>query len=178
MKYWHAITLLICCLCASAAEVIPPAPVQYFNTYTNVVSLATVTQLNKTLEDFERDTSNQFVVAVFPKMQSESSIEDYTLRVAQTWHVGQKEKDNGMVLFVFVQDRKIYLQVGKGLEKALPNDACKKIIETEIKSHFKQGDYDAGLSAGVKEIIAATKDAYKGSGHTAAESLNGSGVIK
>ncbi|MGI8967427.1 MAG: TPM domain-containing protein, partial [Limisphaerales bacterium] len=60
-----------------AAEVMPPKPARYFNDYANKVSAATAERLNKTLEDFEKETSSQIVVAIFPKMQSDSSIEDY-----------------------------------------------------------------------------------------------------
>jgi len=153
---------------AMAAEVIPPKPEKYFNDYAHVASSATVTELNQRLEQFERDTSSQVVVAVYPKMQSDSSIEDYTVRVAQSWGIGQKGKDNGAVLFVFVQDRKMYIQVGYGLEGALPDALAKRIIESEIKPHFRNGDFDAGLHAGVTAILQATKGEYKGTGRTAA----------
>ena len=106
-------------------------------------------------------------MAVFQKMESASSIEDYTVRVAQAWEVGQKDKKNGAVLFVFVQDRKMFIQVGYGLEGALPDAMCKRIIEDEIKPHFRNNDFDGGLSAGVAAILAATKGEYKGSGRTA-----------
>lgn len=159
----------MCCLTARAAEVIPPPPKQYFNDYARVVKPATAAQLNQVLEDFERATSSQILVVVFPKMQSASSIEDYTFRVKESWKVGQKGKDNGAVLFVFTQDRKMYLQVGYGLEGALPDALCKRIIEDEIKPHFKAGDFDGGLRAGVSAILAATKGEYKGSGQTQAD---------
>jgi len=104
----------------ATAEVIPPKPAQYFNDYAHVVSPATAAELNQKLEQFERDTSSQIVVAVYPKMESDSSIEDYTVRVSQSWEVGQKEKSNGAVLFVFVQDRKMYIQVGTGWKGRCP----------------------------------------------------------
>jgi uncharacterized protein len=155
-----------------AGEVIPPPPAAYFNDYANVVSVSTTQQLNQTLEQFERDTSNQIVVAIYPKMQSDSSIEDFTVRVAESWKVGQKLKSNGAVLFVFIQDHKLFIQVGYGLEGALPDALCKQIIDTEITPHFKQGDYDAGLTAGVNAILAATKGEYKGTGSTVQQSKN------
>jgi uncharacterized protein len=151
------------------AEVIPSSPTAYFNDYANVVSASTAQQLNQELEQFERDTSNQIVVAIYPEMQSDSSIEDYTVRVAQSWKVGQKLKSNGAVLFVFIQNHKLYIQVGYGLEGALPDALCKQIIDTEIAPHFKQGDYDAGLTTGVNAILAATKGEYKGTGSTVEE---------
>jgi len=154
---------------APAAEVIPPAPRHYFNDYANVVSSGTAARLNQTLEDFERQTSSQILVAVYPRMQSDSSIEDYTVRVAQAWRVGRQGTDNGAVLFVFVQDRKLFLQVGYGLEGALPDALAKQIIDNEITPRFKQGDYDGGLSAGVSAILAATRGEYRGTGRTVAD---------
>jgi uncharacterized protein len=154
-----------------ADEVIPPTPAAYFNDYAGVVSAGTAAKLNKTLEYFERQSSEQIVVAVFPKMQSDSSIEDYTVRVFRSWQVGQKDKNNGAVLFVFVQDHKMFLQVGYGLEGVLPDALCKRIIDEQITPRFKAGDFDGGLTAGVQSILAATKGEYKGTGTTAAEKL-------
>src|SRR5262249_13942218 len=103
------------------------------------------------------------------KMQSDSSIEDYTVRVARAWKAGQKERNNGAVLFVFVQDRKMYIQVGYGLEGVLPDAICKRIIAEEITPRFKAGDFDGGLTAGVQSLIAAAKGEYRGTGRTVAE---------
>jgi uncharacterized protein len=152
-----------------AAEVIPPAPAKYFNDYAQVISAAAAAQLNQALENFERESSDQILVAVFPKMQSDSSIEDYTVRVARAWHAGQKNKNNGAVLFVFIQDRKMYIQVGYGLEGVLPDALCKRIIEEQITPHFKSGDFTGGLTAGVQGILAAVKGEYQGAGSTVAE---------
>ena len=160
--------MVLWCVTAWGAEVIPPAPARYFNDYANAVPPATAAQLNQKLEDFERSTSSQILVAIFPKMQSDSSIEDYTVRVAQSWRVGQKAKNNGAVLFVFMQDHKMYLQVGYGLEGAMPDALCKRIIANEITPRFKAGDYGGGLSAGVTAILAAAKGEYKGTGQTVA----------
>jgi uncharacterized protein len=169
VKKFLAILCGLLCLTGFAAEVIPPAPAKYFNDYAGVVSAATATQLNQRLEQFERDASSQIVVVVYPKMQTESSIEDYTVRVAQSWKVGQKDKNNGAVLFVFTQDHKMFLQVGYGLEGAIPDAICKRIIEDAIKPQFKAGNFDAGLTAGVNAILAAAKGEYKGAGRTNGE---------
>jgi uncharacterized protein len=169
VKRCWAIFISLLCLGAFADEVIPPPPAQYFNDYAHVVSPATAAQLNQTLENFERESSDQILLAVFPKMQSDSSIEDYTVRVARSWRAGQKAKNNGAVLFVFVQDHKMFLQVGYGLESVLPDALCKRIIDEQIAPRFKAGDFDGGLAAGVQSIIAATKGEYKGTGRTVAE---------
>ena len=171
MRRLCAILVLVFGFRLLADEVIPSPPAAYFNDYANVVSAGTVAQLNQTLEDFERQSSDQIVVAVFPKMQSDSSIEDYTVRVARSWQVGQKNKNNGAVLFVFVQEHKIFLQVGYGLEGVLPDALCKRIIDEQITPRFKAGDFDGGLTAGVQAILAAIKGEYKGTGTTVAEQL-------
>jgi uncharacterized protein len=169
VKTWS----FVCCwlfgsLTALCGEVIPPSPPHYFNDYAHVVPDATVGQLNAKLEDFERSTGNQVVVAIYPKMQSASSVDDYAVRVFRAWKVGQKDKNNGAVLFVFTQDRQMFLEVGYGLEGVLPDALCKQITEFEIKPHFKTGDYAGGLTAGVNAILAATRHEYKGTGATVA----------
>ena len=85
MRRLCAILILLLGFRLFAGEVIPPPPAAYFNDYAQVVSVGTAALLDKTLEDFERQSSDQIVVAVFPKMQSDSSIEDYTVRVARSW---------------------------------------------------------------------------------------------
>ena len=140
-----------------------------------MVSAGTAAQLNQTLENFERQTSEQIVVAVFPKMQSDSDVEDYTVRVFRSWGIGQKDKNNGAVLFVFVQDHKLFLQTGYGLEGVLPDALCKRIIDEQITPRFKAGDFDGGLTAGVQSILAATKGEYKGNGSTVGDHRGGGG---
>jgi uncharacterized protein len=154
---------------AHAAETIPPAPRDHFNDYAGIVSAATARQLNDELTQFERTTSNQIVVAIFPHMQSDSSIEDYTVRVAQAWGVGQKDKKNGAVLFIFSQDRKLYIQVGYGLEGVLPDALCKQIIANEITPRFRNGDFTGGVASGTRAMLAAARGEYKGTGRTVAD---------
>jgi len=115
-------------------------------------------------------------MAIFPKMESDSDIADYTQRVAQAWGVGQKERRNGVVLFVFVQDRKMFIQVGYGLEGALPDITAFDITEYKIKPHFRNGDYEGGIAVGIDSIFKAIRGEYKGSGKTVAERRRGGGA--
>jgi len=179
MRRLFLLPLLAVCLSAGAraAEVIPPAPTAYFNDYASVVPPATAQALDAQLRQFERATSNQLLVVVYPKMQSDSSIEDYTVRVAQSWHAGQKAVSNGAVLFVFAQDHKLYIQTGYGLEGALPDALCKRIIDDEIVPRFRQGDYAGGLQAGVAAIMAATRGEYQGTGRVAGDRQRGGGEM-
>jgi uncharacterized protein len=154
---------------AWAAEVIPPPPASHFNDYAGVVHPATAAALDSVLDQFEKQTSDQIVVAVFPKMESDSSIEDYTVRVAQSWHAGLKGRDNGAVLFVFVQSHTMYLQVGYGLEGAIPDAVAKRVIDEAIRPYFRRGDFDGGLREGVAAIMAAARGEYRGTGRTVAD---------
>jgi len=169
VKRFCLLLILICSTSASAAEVIPPRPQgNYINDYASVLSRSTVGNLNRTLQDFEKQTSNQILVVIYPRMQSDSSIDDYAVRVAQAWGVGRKDRKNGVVLFIFTQDRKMTIQVGYGLEGALTDALSKDIIEDVIKPHFRNNDYDGGLRAGVDAIMKATRGEYKGTGRNAA----------
>ena len=158
--------LVLVSIPAHAAEVIPPAPVRYFNDFANVTKPGTAERLNQTLEQFEKDTSSQIVVVVFPKMQSDSSVEDYVNRMFRAWKIGQKQKNNGVLLAVFVQDHKMRIEVGYGLEGAIPDVIAKRIIDGEITPRFKNGDFENGLSAGVNALMQAARGEYKGSGTT------------
>jgi len=161
------------------AEAIPPQPADHFNDYAGLVSPEVARQLNTELTQFERDSSSQVVVAIYPRMQSASSIEDYTVRVAQAWGVGQKDRKNGAVLFIFQQDRAIYIQVGYGLEGVLPDARCKQIIENEITPRFRAGDFQGGVAAGVRAMLASIRGEYQGTGATVKDAegrSNGSGL--
>src|SRR5436853_5492 len=162
---------------SKAAEVIPPKPAAYFNDYAGVVSKEAANRFNEQLAQFERETSNQVVVAVFLKMQSDSEIADYTQRVAQAWGVGQKGQRNGVVLFVFVQDRKMFIQAGYGLEGALPDITAFDITENRIKPQFRNNDYEAGLAAGIDSIFKAVRGEYKGTGKTVRETREKGNVV-
>jgi uncharacterized protein len=122
-----------------------------------MVRPATAQELNRQLSQLEHDTTNQFVVAIFPEMQTHASVADYTLRIAKQWGVGQNGRDNGVVLFIFAKSHELRIQVGSGLEAALPNSLCQQIITEQIVPHFRQGDYDGGSTAAVKAIIASIR---------------------
>jgi uncharacterized protein len=164
-----SLALWLAALAAPAAEVIPPPPARHFHDAAGLVSAATAERLDRQLADFERTTSSQVLVTVFPKMQSDSALEDYTRRVAESWRVGQRAKNNGAVLFVFRDDRTVRIEVGYGLEGAMPDALAKRIIEDEIVPRFRRGDFEGGLSAGVNAILAATRGEYRGTGRTTAE---------
>src|ERR1043165_67612 len=121
----QVLPLLWCLLAGSigagAAEQLPSAPTRYFNDYARVVSPPVASTLNSRLEQFEKDSSSQIIVAIFSQLPPNAALEDFTVRTAQAWRAGGKGKDNGAVLFVFVNDHQMRVEVGYGLEGRLPD---------------------------------------------------------
>jgi uncharacterized protein len=154
---------------AMAADV-PAKPPHYFNDYASLIDQRTAQQLDQRLEDFERQTSNQILVVIYPSLPADAVIEDFTQDAFRAWKPGQKGRDNGAILFVFVKDRKMRIQTGYGLEGALPDAICKRIISDEMAPRFQAGDFAGGLTAAVNAMIAATRGEYKGTGETVAQS--------
>jgi uncharacterized protein len=157
-------------LAVKALAANPPAkPEHYFNDYAALVDAGTAQRLDQRLEDFERQTSNQILVVIYPSLPADSSVEDFTQDAFRAWKVGQQGRNNGAVLFVFVKDRKMRIQTGYGLEGALPDAICKRIISDEMAPRFQAGDFAGGMTAAVNAMIAATRGEYKGTGLTVAQ---------
>lgn len=147
-----------------AGENLPPSPQQYVTDEAGVISPGLVVQLNQRLAAFERQTSNQIVAVVYPKLPDGSSLEDYTQRLYTAWHIGQKKSSNGVLILVFVQDRKVRIQTGYGLEGVLPDALCSRIIRETMAPSFRAGNYGVGLAAGITAVMQASKGEYKGTG--------------
>jgi uncharacterized protein len=145
---------------AAAAQSPPPVPRDYATDHAGILPADALARLNARLKQFDEETSNQILVIVFPALPS-ASLEDFTVRTAQAWRAGRGKLDNGAVLFVFVEERKVRIEVGYGLEGALPDVTAHRIIEERITPRFRAGDYAGGLEAGIDAIIAATRGEYK-----------------
>jgi uncharacterized protein len=156
------------------SEKLPPKPDRYVTDQAGVLDASAAESINTQLEQFEKDTSNQLLVAIYPSLPSDQDLAQYCIDTADAWQVGQKGKDNGAVLFIFTGDHKMFVATGRGLEGALPDALCKNIIDQVIAPQFKQGNYAGGIEAGVNALIAAGKGEYKGTGTTLADQ-NGSG---
>lgn len=119
--------------------------------------------LNDKLRRFEEETSNQIVVLMV-RTAGEESIEQYALRAAEANKLGRKGRDNGVLLLVAKDDRDMRIEVGYGLEGALPDAVCDQITRRIIVPSFREGNYYAGIDAGVEGIMAATRGEFKGDG--------------
>ena len=132
----------------------------YVNDYAGMISLSAKSKLEEGLRAFEQSDSTQIVVLTIPSLQGED-IEKFGIRVGEAWKIGQQGKDNGAILIVSKQDRRIRIEVGYGLEGRLTDLAAGRIVDLVIKPRFLQGDFDGGFIAGVSSMIAATRGEFK-----------------
>ena len=153
-----------------AGETLPPAPSQYVTDTTGSIPAPLVAQLNQRLAGFERQTSNQIVVVVDRSLPADTTLEDYAQSLYHAWKIGSKKNSNGVLMLIFTQDHKIRIQTGYGLEGALPDALCSRIIRETMAPAFRSGNYGAGLSAGINAVMQATKGEYRGNGRTGAHS--------
>ena len=105
-------------------------------------------QLEQKLAVFEQKKGSQIVVLMVPSTEPED-IAQFAIRVAEKWQIGRKKIDDGLLLIVAKQDRKLRIEVGYGLEGAMPDLTAKRVISEIISPQFKQGDYFGGLNAGL-----------------------------
>jgi uncharacterized protein len=153
-----AILLLLLPTIAAALEL--PALQGRVNDYAGVLSPATVGELERVLADFERSDSTQVVVLTIPTLGGES-LEEFSIRVAEAWKIGQQGLDNGAILLIAKAERKIRIEVGRGLEGKLTDLVSGRIIRGDITPRFKGGDFDGGVIAGVNAIMAVVKGEYQ-----------------
>lgn len=140
----------------------------YVNDYAGMISPEAKAQLENELKNFEQTDSTQIVVLTVPSLEG-GVIEDFGIKVAEAWKIGQKGKDNGVIFIVSKQDRKLRIEVGRGLEGKLTDLMAGRIIDLVVKPRFKRGDYDGGFTAGVSALIDATRGEFKADGDHPAE---------
>jgi uncharacterized protein len=123
------------------------------NDYARLLSDEARQQLESRLAAREQATGAQMVIAIFPSLEGES-LEDVGIRVAERWRVGDRRLDNGVILLVFLQERRVRMEVGYGLEPALPDAEAARIIRDAIGPRFREQRYAAGLEAAVAAVYA------------------------
>jgi len=129
------------------------------NDTAHILRSSSVRVLEQTLENLEQTDSTQIVVLTIPSLEGES-LEPYALKVAETWKLGQKGFDNGALLLIISNDRKIRIETGYGLEGRLTDLVAGRIIRERIAPAFKRGEYDQGVINGVAAMAAAVKGEY------------------
>jgi uncharacterized protein len=149
----------------------PPRPGKYVTDLADAIPADRASALNEKLAGFERETSSQVLVYVDRKVPEGTTLEEFANRAFHAWGVGQKGKSNGVVFFLFTDERRMRMEVGYGLEGALPDARAHRIDSEIIAPLLKVGNVAGALDAGTDAILAAARgEPYKGTGRTAAES--------
>jgi uncharacterized protein len=160
MKRLFTILFVVLCQASLAQRAVPPLWGHRVHDEAHVLKAETIDKLESMLKQHEDSTTNQIAVLIIPSLEGDV-LEAYSLRVAHTeWKLGKDNNDNGVLLLIAVEDRKMRIEVGQGLEGPLPDAVANRIIRNEIAPHFREQEYDAGVIAGVEGIIDAIGGEY------------------
>src|SRR5690606_22043988 len=155
----------------------PDKPRRLVNDYTQTLSPSQVQALESKLVAFNDSTTTQIAVVLIPSLNG-YEVGDYGVRLAQKWGIGGKENDNGILLLASLEDRKVTIQTGYGVEGAVPDAIAYRIINNEIKPSFSRQDYFTGLDNAIDALISFTKGEYKAKPKTkGGKSSGGSSII-
>ena len=124
----------------------PPAPRDYLTDLAGVVPASQVAEVEGRLRAVEQRTGHQVIAVFFPALEGET-LEEFTIRCAQAWKVGRKGLDDGVILFAFVRDHRMRLEVGYGLEEKVPDAVARRLLDDEVRPRFAAGDYAGGVLA-------------------------------
>jgi len=144
--------VLVCWAFAAFADVAVPPLTGRVVDQTGTLSSGDIAALTQTLRDFEARKGSQIAVLIVPTTAPET-IEQFSIRVAEAWKIGRKKIDDGALLVVAKDDRKLRIEVGYGLEGSLNDVTAKRIIDEVITPKFRSGDFAGGISAGVDRTI-------------------------
>jgi uncharacterized protein len=131
-----------------------PKPENYLSDYENIFTTVEEDSLNRLIHSYQKQTSNEIaVVSLDTAMVSKQNFDALTLQLARKWGIGQKEKNNGILIGICAGYRKMRIQNGTGIEKVLPDSVTKTIIDSSFIPYFKQADYFTGTVTGINAII-------------------------
>lgn len=170
MKYIFLIILVFPLLLR--AQYFPSKPINYVTDIANILSDEEEQSLNNKLKSFEDSTTNQIFVYLASSLNG-SNIDDYSQKLFHTWHIGQKEKNNGVLISIFIDDHKFRIQTGYGLEGVLPDIVTKHIQDNDMRPLFKENKYYEGIDKGVDQLIYFSKHEFKANENTEEESTAG-----
>ncbi|MGE5497464.1 MAG: TPM domain-containing protein [Syntrophothermus sp.] len=152
------LVFLTACLFAQSAEI--PNLTEWANDYTNTLSAEEKQQISNDLRSFSDTTSNQIVLLMISSLDG-YPLEEYAYQTAMKNKVGAQKNNNGILFLIVKNDKKVRIEVGYGLEGALPDALCSSIIRNEVSPYFKRGNFYEGIVSGIVAIKAATAGEYK-----------------
>jgi uncharacterized protein len=156
MGRWKALRylLLLAAALPAAAQPVPPAPVRWVTDRAGCLSDATRLALDRKLQDYQRRTGHQVLVWIDRSTGGEP-IQEFGVRAFHAWGVGRKGVSDGLVIFLFTDDRKLRIEVGYGLEDKVPDAIASRIIHDQMAPRLGTGDHDGAIAAGVDAVLAA-----------------------
>jgi uncharacterized protein len=166
----RAAVVLASILLLGAAPPVLEKPAKYATDKAGVIPGPRLDALNEELAHFERETSNQIVVYVDRRLPADTTLEELANVTYRSWGIGQKDRSNGVLFLVFVDDRAMRIEVGYGLEGVVTDAKAKRITNDVVKPLFRKGDYAGGVEAGARALMrTARSEGYAGTGRTVAE---------
>jgi uncharacterized protein len=147
------LALLLCFASIARADVAIPELTGRVVDQTGTLSSSDIASLTQTLKNLELRKGSQVAVLIVPTTQPET-IEQFSIRAAEAWKIGRKGIDDGALLVIAKNDRKLRIEVGYGIEGALTDVTARRIIDEDIAPRFRTGDFSGGVAAGVRRIIA------------------------
>jgi uncharacterized protein len=155
LKRWLGLVaagVLLAGLVSAHADVAVPPLKAHVTDLTGTLSSPQIQTLDSRLSDFERGKGSQIAVLILPTTEPET-IEQYSIRVAEAWKIGRARVDDGVILIVAKNDRKLRVEVGRGLEGAIPDAVAKRVVSDVITPHFRSGDFYGGIAAGADALM-------------------------
>jgi uncharacterized protein len=146
-----ALALLVIIASTGWSATVPPLRGR-INDYAQILSQDVARNLEVQLDQFEKQTGHQVALLTIPGLAGED-IEGFSIRVAESWKIGQKGFDNGVIFVVAPQDRQLRLEVGYGLEGVLPDAVASQIIREIVVPRFRDGDFEGGISSGIDAVL-------------------------
>ncbi|WP_426490063.1 TPM domain-containing protein [Hymenobacter sp. 102] len=182
-NWWLVVCLFLVQLAAQAQTIPPrPSPPRLVNDLAGMLRPDEAAQLERKLVAYGDSTSSQIAVVTVPSLGG-ADIVDYAQQLGETWGIGQKGRNNGILLLVAQQERRARIHVGYGLEGAIPDALTKRIISNTIVPAFKEEKYYEGLDRATDQLVALAKGEYKADPTTQTRSRressdsSGSGIL-
>ena len=156
--------LLFCALLQTLFALDIPKPKARVNDYADMLTTQEEAMLEKRIEEYDKSTSNQIAILTIKSLEGEV-LEDFSIRVAKSWGIGQKGKDNGVLILISKAEHKIRIEVGYGLEGVIPDGVCGRIIREDMAPNFKQNKTYEGINSALDKIALAVKGEYEAEPH-------------
>lgn len=160
LRFIFFLLLLATSFTVYAQRAVPAHNAVWVHDEANVLSASAKGQMEALLQAHRDSTSTQIAVLIVPSLEGED-IDGYAVRVFEEWKLGQKGKDNGVLFLIAMQERQMRIEVGYGLEGVLTDALSSRINRNEVAPYFREGNYEAGIQAGVVAIIKAVAGEYK-----------------